>query len=270
MRRNSSLRGPLQRICKATRGSSVVIAGDHQPAVVHAIAHTINAELGNVGKTVFYTDPVDANPDQSDRIDQRSRRRHRCRQSGSACILGGNPAYDAPADLEFRRRSQERQNSAARSSTGFIRTKPPNSASGTSMQAHELESWGDARAYDGTVSIIQPLIAPLYNGKSASGIRRTALRTIRCHRLRPRPRLLAEAAHRRRLRAVLAQVAARRLDRGHGLRAKIVLQRKEPRPSVRNDEPLTPTPSSSTSAATPPSTTDNSPTTAGCRNCPSR
>ena len=52
----------LRRICRATRGSSVVIAGDHQPPAVHALAHAINQALGNVGKTVIYTDPVDANP----------------------------------------------------------------------------------------------------------------------------------------------------------------------------------------------------------------
>src|SRR5450755_577022 len=44
------------------RGSSVIIAGDHQPPVVHALVHAINEKVGNVGKTVFYTDPIDANP----------------------------------------------------------------------------------------------------------------------------------------------------------------------------------------------------------------
>jgi molybdopterin-containing oxidoreductase family iron-sulfur binding subunit len=46
----------------AHRGTSVVIAGDHQTPAVHALAHAMNAKLGNIGKTVFYTDPVDANP----------------------------------------------------------------------------------------------------------------------------------------------------------------------------------------------------------------
>jgi len=50
------------RDLQAHRGSSVVIAADHQPPALHALAHAINQTLGNVGKTVFYTDPVDANP----------------------------------------------------------------------------------------------------------------------------------------------------------------------------------------------------------------
>src|SRR5579863_7746398 len=47
---------------RRARGSSIIIPGDHQPPAVHAMAHAINQALGNVGKTVFYTDPVDANP----------------------------------------------------------------------------------------------------------------------------------------------------------------------------------------------------------------
>ena len=83
------------------RGASVVIAGDHQPPAVHALAHTLNQSLGNVGKTVFYTDPVDANPvNQTESIKDLV-----ADMNGGKVdllvILGGNPAYDAPADLNF-------------------------------------------------------------------------------------------------------------------------------------------------------------------------
>ena len=107
--------------------------------------------LGNVGKTVFYTDPVDANPvNQTESMKDLVADMH-AGKVDLLIILGGNPAYDAPADLDFAERSEEQQSSAARASTASIRTKPPSFASGTSMQAHELEAWGDARAYDGTV-----------------------------------------------------------------------------------------------------------------------
>ena len=90
-----------RRICAQHQGSSVVIVGDHQPPAVHALAHAINAKLGNVGKTVFYTDPVDANPvNQTESIkdlvaDMRGGK------VDLLVILGGNPVYDAPADLNF-------------------------------------------------------------------------------------------------------------------------------------------------------------------------
>jgi len=86
------------------QGSSAVIVGDHQPASVHALAHLLNTKLGNVGKTVFYTDPIDANPvNQTESIkdlvaDMRGGK------VDLLIILGGNPVYDAPSDLNFATR----------------------------------------------------------------------------------------------------------------------------------------------------------------------
>src|SRR5439155_8477372 len=83
------------------RGSSVVIPGEHQSPAVHALAHAINQALGNVDKTVLYTAPVNANPiNQTESIkdlvaDMRGGK------VDVLIILGGNPAYDAPADLGF-------------------------------------------------------------------------------------------------------------------------------------------------------------------------
>ncbi len=147
------------------RGSSVVIVGDHQPPVVHALAHAINATLGNVGKTVTYTDPVLTNTDnQTDGIrelvdDMRGNK------VDMLLILGGNPAYDAAAELGF---------ADALKSTGIpMRVYLGQHSNETAElcqwqinEAHYLEAWSDTRAYDGTVSIVQPLIAPLYAGKS--------------------------------------------------------------------------------------------------------
>ena len=82
-------------------------------------------------------------------------------------ILGGNPVYDAPADLDFAGCPDRTARFRCVCTTGSTRTRPAELCQWHVNQAHELEAWGDARAYDGTVSIIQPLIAPLYNGKSA-------------------------------------------------------------------------------------------------------
>jgi MoCo/4Fe-4S cofactor protein with predicted Tat translocation signal len=144
---------------------SLIVVGDHQPPTVHALAHAINAQLGNVGKTVFYTDAVDANPvNQTDSIKDLVGDI----QSGKVdllIILGGNPVYDAPVDLDFG--SLLKTNKVPlRVHLGLYQNETAELCHWHVNQAHELESWGDARAYDGTASIIQPLIAPLYNGKS--------------------------------------------------------------------------------------------------------
>ena len=92
---------------EAHRGSSIVIAGEHQPPQVHAFVHAINQTLGNAGKTVIYTDPVEANP--VDEIASIADLVKDMRDGAveTLLILGGNPVYDAPADLEFPRRAQE-------------------------------------------------------------------------------------------------------------------------------------------------------------------
>ncbi len=148
------------------RGSSVVIAGDHQPPAVHALAHEINQALGNIGKTVFYTDPVDANPvNQTDSIKDLVADM-RAGKVDMLFIQGGNPAYDAPADLGF---ADALKNTSVpmRVHLGLYQDETAELCQWHVNEAHYLESWGDARAYDGTVSIVQPLIAPLYGGKSA-------------------------------------------------------------------------------------------------------
>jgi len=147
-------------------GSSLLIVGDHQPPRVHALAHEINSRCSNVGKTIFYTDPVDANPvDQTDSIKELVGD-IKAGKVDLLIILGGNPAYDAPDDLDFANVLKSNK-APLRVHLGLYNNETAELCQWHINQTHELEAWGDARAYDGTVSIIQPLIAPLYNGKSA-------------------------------------------------------------------------------------------------------
>ena len=146
------------------RGSSLVIAGDSQPPVVHALAHAMNEVLGNVGKTVFYTDPVEANP-----VDGNASLRELVADINAGevellLILGGNPVYNAPSDLEF---AAALRKVPLRIHQSLYKDETSELCQWHIPEAHYLESWSDARAYDGTVSIIQPLISPLYSGKTA-------------------------------------------------------------------------------------------------------
>ncbi len=151
------------------KGSSIVIAGDHQPPVVHALAHAINLALSNVGQTVVYTEPVDANPVNRNESLHALVEEMRGGKVDLLLILGGNPAYDAPADLEFV--SALKSNAVSlKVFLGSHRNETAELCQWHVPEAHYLESWSDARAYDGTVSIVQPLIEPLYGGKTAHEI----------------------------------------------------------------------------------------------------
>ena len=151
---------------KAHSGACVVIAGEQQAPEVHALAHAINAHLGNVGKTVVYTDTVLASA-----VDQTASLREltqdlRDKNVDVLVILSANPVYDAPADLNF---ADALMNSGAglRLHHGLHQDETAELCQWHVNAAHALEAWSDGRAYDGSVCLVQPLIAPLYDGKSA-------------------------------------------------------------------------------------------------------
>ncbi len=147
-------------------GAGIVIVGDNQPPAVHALAHALNQDLGNVGKTVFYSDPVNANPVNQAESLKDLVADMRAAKVDVLVIMGGNPAYDAPADVGFAD-ALKSPSVPFRVHLGLYRNETAELCQWHVNEAHYLEAWGDARAYDGTVSIVQPLIAPLYNGKSA-------------------------------------------------------------------------------------------------------
>ena len=154
----------VARDLKQHGGSSIVIAGEYQPPIVHALAHAMNSALGNVGKTVLYTDPVEARPENQIQSIQELAQDLDSGQIDLLVILGGNPVYNAPADLNFAERIRKAK---LRVHLSLYKDETSELCQWNIPQAHYLESWGDTRAYDGTVSIIQPLIAPLYRGKTA-------------------------------------------------------------------------------------------------------
>jgi MoCo/4Fe-4S cofactor protein with predicted Tat translocation signal len=151
---------------KAHAGSSVVVAGEQQPPEVHALAHAINSHLGNVGKTVLYTDTVHANP-----VDQTASLRAltqdlRDKKVEVLVILGANPVYDAPADLNFAD-ALMKSGTELRIHHGLHQDETAELCHWHVNASHGLEAWSDGRAYDGSACLVQPLIAPLYDGKSA-------------------------------------------------------------------------------------------------------
>src|SRR5262249_48271279 len=132
-----------------------------------ARAHAINQTLGNVGSTVVYTQAIEAEP-----VDQVQSLRDLVADMNAGkvdllVIVGGNPVYTAPADLEFadalgKVRLRAHLSQHVDETSALCHWHIP--------EAHFLEAWSDARGYDGTVSIVQPLIAPLYGGRSAHDV----------------------------------------------------------------------------------------------------
>jgi Fe-S-cluster-containing dehydrogenase component/anaerobic selenocysteine-containing dehydrogenase len=149
---------------QAHTGTSLVVAGEGQPPIVHALAHAINAGLGNVGQTVVYTDPVVANPqDQTESL----RALVEAMAAGEVAvllILSGNPVYNAPVDFDF---AAALENVPFSVHLGIYADETSARCHWHIPESHFLESWSDTRAYDGTITIQQPLIQPLYATHSA-------------------------------------------------------------------------------------------------------
>lgn len=148
---------------QANRGTGLIIAGDRQPPVVHAAVCALNAHLDNAGKTVSYFETKDAAlPALSSLTSVVS-----AMKAGSVqtlVLLGGNPAYDAPVDLDFVAAMAKVPHTIA---LGHMVDETSSLAEWQIPRAHYLESWGDARAAGGTLSIVQPLILPLFGGRTA-------------------------------------------------------------------------------------------------------
>lgn len=156
--------GAVVKDLLANIGKSVVIAGLHQPAEVHALVERINVLLGNTGRTVFYTeDAADSVASDVDALKALTEEMAAGRVD-TLLVLGGNPAYDAPSDVAFGA-ALEKVSFSVR--LGLYEDETSQGATWHVPAAHYLESWGDTRAYDGTISIVQPLIAPIFNGRSA-------------------------------------------------------------------------------------------------------
>ena len=150
----------IARDLQAHRGRSVVVAGDYQPAAVHAAARSINEALGNAGVTVTYSAGVEAAgagtiAELAQAMD--------AGQVELLVISGVNPVFSAPADLKFGERLTKVGLAIYH---GALIDDTANLCHWNIPETHALETWGDARAYDGTVTISQPLIAPLYESRS--------------------------------------------------------------------------------------------------------
>ncbi|MBI2963283.1 MAG: TAT-variant-translocated molybdopterin oxidoreductase [Deltaproteobacteria bacterium] len=147
---------------KAAGDKSLIVAGAHQPPAVHAAVAALNAALGNVGTTVTYVAGGETLRSSSADLtalvaDMRAG------QVKTAFVLGGNPAYDAPVDLDF--------GAALAKVANRIRLGPYLDETSAACEwhlpeAHFLEAWGDARSRGGPLSVVQPLIEPLFGGRS--------------------------------------------------------------------------------------------------------
>jgi MoCo/4Fe-4S cofactor protein with predicted Tat translocation signal len=157
----------VQKDLQASGGKCVVIAGEQASPAVHAAAYALNASLGAIGKTVIYTETI--NPMPSEQVaDLKSLVADM--NAGKVqwlVVLGVNPVYSAPSDLHF---ADAYKNIPMTVHLGTHADETAVVSNWHINKAHYLESWSDARAYDGTISIIQPMIDPLYGGKSAHDV----------------------------------------------------------------------------------------------------
>lgn len=145
------------------RGRSAVIAGDHHPAEVHALVHAINNALGNIGTTVQFIEPIAPRLETHQGLPELVAALN-AGEVDLLLILDRNPVYDAAPELKFVEALGKAGNAIH---WGLYSDETGERCAWHIPAAHYLESWGDARSYDGTAVIIQPLIAPLYGGRTA-------------------------------------------------------------------------------------------------------
>ena len=146
------------------KGKCLVVPGEFQSPAVHALAHAMNGALGNVGQTVSYIDPVEVDAVEHGQSIRELIADMNAGKVETLIIIGGNPSYNAPVDLDFVKALDKVKlriqfSSYKNETTDHMHWHVP--------ETHYLEAWSDARSYDGTATVIQPMIMPLYEGKSA-------------------------------------------------------------------------------------------------------
>jgi molybdopterin-containing oxidoreductase family iron-sulfur binding subunit len=147
----------------ANRGKGLIVAGDRQPAAVHAAVCALNTHLGNTGKTVSYYETKDAALPSVGSLASLVAAMN-AGTIKTLVVLGGNPVFDAPVDLDFSSALAKVPQSIA---LGQTVDETSVKATWHVPRAHYLESWGDARAVGGTLSVVQPLILPLFGGRTS-------------------------------------------------------------------------------------------------------
>ncbi len=138
------------------QGKSLIIVGRNQPTIVHELALTVNNALNNLNKTVGFLEDKESILPQKLSMPKLSR-------ADTMVILGGDPVYNTPVSYDFQKILASTKNTIHLSE---YYDETSQLCGWHIPRAHFLESWGDARAVDGTLSVIQPLIAPLFNGVS--------------------------------------------------------------------------------------------------------
>lgn len=157
----------LTKELNANKGKAIVIAGPNQPAAVHALCFALNQQLGNIGQTITFTKPVYETQNSGVAALKTLVDEINSGQIKQLVILGGNPAFTAPYDLHAGDAIKKVDASI------FVGADPNETwqlVRWALPEAHYLECWGDAVAPDGTPSVQQPMIAPLYGGKSQAEV----------------------------------------------------------------------------------------------------
>jgi MoCo/4Fe-4S cofactor protein with predicted Tat translocation signal len=150
---------------RANRGRAVLVCGPRQPPAVHALVAKINAALDAAPTTLEYReDPAPERVAHAASLDE-LRKAIAAKQVETLVILGGNPVYDAPADADFAA-------ALATVATSIHLSEYVNETSAVCTwhlpRAHALETWTDGRTWDGTITIGQPMIQPMYGGIAAT------------------------------------------------------------------------------------------------------
>ncbi|MEM6393621.1 MAG: TAT-variant-translocated molybdopterin oxidoreductase, partial [Planctomycetota bacterium] len=157
----------LVKDLKANKGKSLVVAGPTQPAEVHAACHAINEKLENIGPVVTLVEEPAATAEPLTGQVQELAERLNAGGVDTLLVIGGNAVFDAPADLGFGE-LMGNANHVVRLS--LYPDETARRSGWVLPMAHGLESWGDALAWDGTVSLAQPLIHPIFNGRTPAEV----------------------------------------------------------------------------------------------------